>query len=301
MLKGHRVLFFLLVLLLLCLLSTAGCTPGLEKDSLLTGEKSLADLPAAGEGMLLLHFIDVGQADAILIESPAQTVLIDGGNRNSPVLAYLQKRGIDGLDLVIGTHPHADHIGGLIEILSSLPVGEIMDPAVVHTTKTFEAYLEAIDHRNIPFTEGRRGLTRHLGEGITMEVLHPETPSSRHLNNASIVTRITHGKMHFLLTGDLEEHGEKELLLCCAGQLPSTVLKVGHHGSSTSTTSPFLQAVNPEIAVLSLGMDNSYGFPHDEVLQSLEESGARVYRTDIHGTVVIVSDGQKLDVFLEKW
>ncbi len=260
-------------------------------------EKELA-VPASTpvpSGQLKAHFIDVGQGDAILIQTPEQNILIDGGDRGTTVVNYLRNQGVNSLDLVIGTHPHADHIGGLINVMEAMPVKEVIDPAIVHTTKTFEDYLTIIDKKNIKFTEGRAGMTRNLGGGTKMQILHPSSPSSSSLNDASIVVQITFGKVSFMLTGDAEQASERQIL-GKGYDLNSTILKVGHHGSRTSTTESFLKAVNPKVAVIMAGRNNQYGHPHDETLARLAASKVDIYRTDQHGTVVITTNGQTFDV-----
>ena len=159
-------------------------------------------------------------------------------------MEYLKEAGISGIDLVISTHPHEDHLGGLISVLKSFTVREVMDPAVVHTTRTFEEYLTLIDEKGIKFTEGRAGMSRELGSSATLEILHPASPQAEHLNNASLVARLTCGKLSFLFTGDAEKEAEAEMLRRGA-DLDSTVLKVAHHGSRSSTTAEFLGAVAP--------------------------------------------------------
>ncbi len=246
-------------------------------------------------GTLKAHFIDVGQGDAILIQTPSQNILIDAGERGNTVVNYLKSQGVHSLDLVIGTHPHADHIGGLINVMEALPVKEVIDPGVAHTTKTFEDYLTLIDRKDIPFTEGRAGMSRDLGGGAKMQILHPSSPSSSHLNNASIVVRITFDQVSFMLTGDVEATAESRIL----GRgytLTSTVLKVGHHGSSTSTTSSFLRAVNPGVAVIMCGSNNRYGHPHEETLANLSAAGVDIYRTDKQGTIIVTTNGQTYDI-----
>ena len=259
---------------------------------------------------LIVHFIDVGQGDAIFLqtieksidpslvilgESVVQNILIDGGNRGDEVVNYLQDLDVDNLDLVIGTHPHADHIGGLINVMEALTVKEIIDPGVFHTTITYEDYLDIIDEKDIIFTEGRAGMIRDLGGGAEMKIVHPVYPSSAHLNNASIVARVTFEQFSILFTGDAESEAEIEML-DRDYTLKSTILKVGHHGSRTSTTQPFLDAVSPEAAVIMCGRDNQYGHPHEEILSKLTSAGIDIYRTDIHGTVVITTDGVTYDV-----
>lgn len=247
-------------------------------------------------GTLKVHFIDVGQGDAIFIRTPTKNILIDGGERGDLVVNYLKANAITHLDLVIGTHPHSDHIGGLVTVLQSITVKEVIDPGIIHTSKTFEDYLTLIDEKNIRFTEGRAGNYRDLGDGAILEILHPAIPSSSHLNDASIVTKITFGQVSFMLTGDAEEASEQAILFQSRLSSKSTILKVGHHGSHSSTTQPFLDAVNPEVAVIMCGKDNTYGHPHEETLTKLSQASIDIYRTDIHGTIVITTDGQVYDI-----
>lgn len=247
-------------------------------------------------GELEVHFIDVGQGDAIFIQAPEQNVLIDGGDRGNIVVEYLQERDVSHLDLVIGTHPHADHIGGLINVMQEFSVEEVIDPAVAHTTKTFEDYLTLIDNNNITFTEGRAGMARDLGGGANLDILHPTQPSSSHLNDASVVARLSYGEVSFLFTGDVEEQAENELLSRDKQLLESDVLKVAHHGSSSSTSPAFLEATNPDFAVIMCGEDNTYGHPHSQVLELLRNHGVEVYRTDVHGSIVFVTDGETIDI-----
>jgi competence protein ComEC len=231
-------------------------------------------------GQMKVHFINVGQGDAILIQTVSQNILIDGGERGPTVVNYLNGQGVKNLDLVIGIHPHADHLGGLIDVLEVFPVKEVIDPAVVHTTKTFEDYLTLIDKKDIIFTEGRTGMSRDLGGGARMEILHPVSPQSEHLNDASIVVKILFGQISFMMTGDAEQASEEQILLQSRVQPTSTILKVGHHGSRTSTTPAFLSAVSPKVAVIMCGRGNTYGHPHDETLAKLADAKVDIYRTD---------------------
>lgn len=257
------------------------------------GETPESTIP---DGQLtVVYFIDVGQGDAILIRTPTQNVLVDGGERGATVVDYLRSQGVNSLDLMIGTHPHADHIGGLINVMQAIPVKEVIDPAVIHTTKTFEDYLTIIDQKDIKFTEGRAGMARDLGGGATMQILHPSAPSGTHLNDASIVVKLTFGRVSFMLTGDAEQAGEAQILNR-GYDLKSTILKAGHHGSRTSTTRAFLNAVTPEAAVIMCAANNSYGHPHEETLQKLATAGVDIYRTDIHGTIIITTDGRTYQV-----
>jgi|GEM_PF-71633 len=245
---------------------------------------------------LAVHFIDVGQGDAILIRAPDKAVLIDGGERGATALNYLQAQGTDKLDLVIGTHPHSDHIGGLIDVLAVLPVAEVMDPGVVHTSEVYEEYLTLIDEKDILFTIARAGMSRDLGNGIILQVYHPVQPDDANLNDASVVAKVTYGTVSFLFTGDAEAASEAQMLLRSDISPPATVLKIGHHGSNSSTSDAFLELVDSEAAVIMVGKGNPYGHPHAETLAKLAAAGVTVYRTDTDGTIVITTDGRTYEV-----
>lgn len=290
-----------LVLLLLCLAALAvllsGGWSGLEewvhRLELATGSSVLP------EGVLEVHFIDVGQGDAILISTASQKILVDGGERGNTVLNYLRQEGVNKLDLVVGTHPHSDHIGGLVNVLQEVAVTEVMDPGVPHTSRLFEEYLALIDEKGIKFTVARAGAARHFEDGLVLQVLHPGEPLSSSLNNTSIVLKVIFGQVSFLLTGDAEEAAERELLER-GHNLRSTVLKVAHHGSETSSTPDFIGAVRPQVAVITVGENNSYGHPDAAVLELLQEYGAAIYRTDRHGTVVVITNGETVEIVTEK-
>lgn len=246
-------------------------------------------------GFVEVHFIDVGQGDSIYIKTPTQDILIDAGERGDTVVDYLKSLNVDELELVIGTHPHSDHIGGLINVFEQIPVKEVMDPGTVHTSKTFEDYLTLIDEKNMVFTVVRAGTKRTYEDGASLEILSPSNPGEDNLNEASIVARLTYGDISFLFTGDAEVPSEKQML--DAGyQLKSTVLKAGHHGSVTSTGDDFLDAVSPEMAVIMCAEGNSYGHPHKETLVKLENAGIEVYRTDMHGTIIVETNGAEYEV-----
>lgn len=245
---------------------------------------------------LVVHFIDVGQGDAVLIEAESMNILIDAGTRGAGevVVEYLVRRGIRELDLVIGTHPHADHIGGLIEVFRSFKVSRIIDAGVPHTTVTFDDYLTEIEKQ---VEAGHCTYEVPGGQVITdgamvLTVLGPDRDLGS-LNNNSVVCRVDFGSTSFLFMGDAERAAE-ESLLRRGVQLGACVLKVGHHGSRTSTTADFLDAVSPKYAVIMCGKDNRYGHPHEEVLARLTSADVEIYRTDVHGTVVFTSDATTL-------
>ena len=246
-----------------------------------------------------VHFIDIGQGDAILIFSPeGQAALIDGGTTNSGALQYLQSLGVQRLDLVIATHPHADHIGGLPEILRVISVAKVVTNGQEHDTPTYERFLEAIESAKAAYVEVGRGDTLALGS-LTFQVLHP-TKTTGDMNNNSVVLRLVHGQTAFLFTGDAEKEAEESMLLSSVFPVKADVLKVGHHGSRTSSSPRFLSLVKPQIAVYSAGTGNTYGHPHAETLAALTAAGAQVYGTDAHGTVVVTSDGSGYSVKTSK-
>jgi competence protein ComEC len=253
-------------------------------------------------GRLHVSFFDVGQGDAIFIRTPEdQKILIDGGPDNTvlyklgTVLPFYDKE----IDLVILTHPHADHLTGLLEVLKNYQVDQILTTGTVHTSPEYIQWLELIRENNIPCKIAQAGQVINL-EKAKMEILYPfevlDGQKVDDLNDSSIVCRLTYGQISFLFTGDISEKIEKELIKS-GYNLKSTILKVAHQGSSTSSSSQFLQQVNPQIAIILVGKDNRFGHPTGEVLQRL--AGFKVYRTDENGTVEIVSDGKRYEVTRE--
>lgn len=244
-----------------------------------------------------IHFIDVGQGDATLILSyDGSAILIDAGIQSAgqKVVSYLKQAGVSSIDKVIATHPHADHIGGLIDVFDNFSVGEVIDSGHVHTTQTYENYLNKIDELNIPFTLAEQGNTINFSDGIDIEVLHPREPMSG-INNSSVSIRMTYGDVSFVTTGDAEKEAE-ELMIQRNSDLSAQIYRVAHHGSSTSNTPAFLDAVNPEMAVFQVGADNRYGHPSDEVLAEFDRRGIDVYRNDLQGNIVVTTDGKTYSV-----
>jgi competence protein ComEC len=241
---------------------------------------------------LIIHFIDVGQGDSILIQSPDGKVgLIDGGIEDSGVTQYLQNVGISHLDLVIATHPHEDHIGGLVGVLATFPVDKVVTNGVSHTTLTYEHFLDAIALSQADYVEAFRGDTISLGD-LNFAVLSPIDNTDEDLNNGSLVLRLVYGKVSFLFTGDIQEAAE-ENILASGLDVSATILKVAHHGSRTGSSMNFLNAVRPQVAIYSAGAGNDYGHPHPETIDRLKSVGASIYGTDINGTIIITTDGNK--------
>jgi competence protein ComEC len=237
---------------------------------------------------LTVHFIDVGQGDAILIDSGDIDILVDGGRTSASVLAYLQGQGIADIDLLVATHPDADHIGGLADVLAQYQVNEIWVNGDTATSQTYQDFAAAVTAEGATVREPTRGYTTQM-DGLSIDVLNPTSQRTGDSNEDSVVFRLVCGEVSVLLTGDATSDSEASML--AAGlTLDSDVLKVAHHGSRYSTSAPFLAAVTPEDAVISVGAGNPYGHPAQETLDRLAAAGATVYRTDQDGTVVLTSD-----------
>ena len=258
--------------------------------------RAVAPLEPGALDKLEVHFVDVGQGDAILLRAPDAAVLVDGGEMNSGVVPYLQRWGIQRLDVVVATHPHADHIGGLVDVLREIPVDRVVTNGQTHSTRTYERFLDAIADANVEYVEVVRGDDIRVGS-LTLDVLHPDSLTDS-LNDGSVVLRLTHGNVSFLLTGDIEKRAEANLV-SSGLELSAQILKVPRHASTSSSSNPFLQRVRPEVAIYSAGVDNRYGHPHRETLEALATIGAQILGTNVHGTIVVITDGETYEVSLE--
>ncbi len=241
---------------------------------------------------LLIDFIDVGQADSILVRNQDKVMLIDAGTNEAgeTVVNYLENLGITKIDYLIGTHPHADHIGGLDDVINNFDIGQIYMPKIETTTKTFEDVLEAIENKKLTVTAPNKGdkieLGQAEGEFMTEPILDEDN-----LNVSSLVLRLEFGNTSYLFMGDAEEENEETI------RWPKTdVLKVGHHGSSTSSSESFLEQVQPKYAIIMAGKDNSYGLPTQETINKLNNMGSEIYRTDEDGTIQMTSDGNAIEI-----
>ena len=247
-----------------------------------------------------MHFIDVGQALSVLIECDGQFMLYDGGNVDdgSLVVSYLQNQGVEGLEYVFCSHAHEDHVGGLAAALAYFPANHVYAPVTEASTKCFQDFVKYTQQQGLQVEVPAVGTTWQLG-GATITQLGPVAQYSD-TNDTSIVLRIDYGATSFLLTGDMEADAERDLVNSGAN-LKVDVLQVGHHGSSTSTSYVFLNAVLPEMGIISCGVNNKYGHPHEETLSILRDAGVGVYRTDLLGTITIGSDGQNYTVGTEHY
>ena len=300
------------ILLILCMCLTA-CTATNQATS--TSEKSQSDTTSGEavqsgqeekaakaldtskpEGMLEVHYIDVGQGDATLIKCGSHAMLIDGGNNNkgTTVQLYLKKQGVESLDYVIGTHPDADHIGGLDVIVYKYNCDTVIMPDYEKDTKTYQELVDVIHDKNMKITYPVVGEQYALGEA-KFTIIAPNSNSyGGNANDYSVAILLEYGKNRFLFTGDAEEASEAEMLTNGI-DISADVYKVAHHGSRSASTQEFLNAVHPKYAVISCGEGNSYGHPHAEVLNRLRSMGVEVFRTDEQGSIIASSDGENIN------
>lgn len=264
-----------------------------EVTAFLTGD-SPAAVPSDAD--CEVHFIDVGQGDSILIRADGQTALIDAGenDQGKTVIDYLLTQGVDRIDLLIMTHPHSDHIGGMDDVIEAFEIGKILMPRlpddITPTTQTYTDVLQAISAKGLKITASQPGQSFPLGEG-TFTVLGP-VEEYEDLNDTSLVGKFTYGTMDFLFTGDQEKGAEADLLEYGA-DVRAEVLKVGHHGSKTSTSPDFYQAVDPDYCVIEVGDGNDYGHPNAETLETISSNQAEIYRTDFQGSIqFLLKDGE---------
>jgi len=267
-----------------------------------TWNAAIAPNNGFADSKLQVSVIDVKQGDSIFVKSPSgMTMLVDAGPKfrrgdagKSFVLPFLRKQGINKLDVVVLTHPHDDHVGGMVSVLREMPVGLVIDSGQAHTSKSYIDFLKLIDENKIVYKLGRAGQIIDLGAGISAKILHPTDDfiEGSALNNNSIVIKLTYKKFSMLLMGDAEKEGEAAILgRYPAENLQADFLKVGHHGSKTSSSLEFLGIVKPKVAVISVGAKNKFFHPHPSTVKNLQEIGVQVHRTDLNKTVTISTDG----------
>jgi competence protein ComEC len=279
------------ILIVNILFAFGGCSLSAVSNSNVASSVNLTNLS--------VHVIDVGQGDSIFIYCDGSTMLIDSGipDEGTKVENYLKSYHIAELNYLVATHPHDDHIGGMPDVINNIKIDKILMTRVTNNTKSYENLLTAISNKGLKITEAKAKSTFTLG-GAQCTILAPNA-SYTDLNDSSIVIKLTYKGKSFLFTGDASEASEADMIKQ-GYDLKADVLKVGHHGSSTATSAAFLKAVNPQYAVISVGLGNSYGHPAKNTLDKLGKANVKVYRTDKNGTVIFSYDGGNLKVTTEK-
>lgn len=253
-------------------------------------------------GNLEVSYLDVGQGDSAYIRVNDFDILIDAGPRSDAdkLIKQLEEKNIDDFEMVIATHPHEDHIGGMVKVFEKYDVEEFYMPTVTHTTKTFENMVNAVAKEGIKIKTIKEGMTFDLGAGAGIEVYSPMYESYEEFNDYSPIMKLTFGEIDLIFTGDAEYHAEQEVVAKYPTNLKAEVLKFGHHGSSTSSTEAFVEAVSPDYGIISCGIDNKYGHPHRETLDKIAKYGIESYRTDKNGQITLTSDGKTISIKTEK-
>lgn len=249
-------------------------------------------------GLFNVHFIDVGQGDCIFIKTPkGKTMLIDAGNNGDgeTIINYIKQQGTNKLDYVIGTHPHSDHIGALDDIIQHYDIGEIIMPKVTHNSKTYKDVLLAVKEKGLKIKSAKGGSSFPMDDDTMVHILAPNSTSYDGVNDYSVVVKINYKNTSFLFTGDAEKTSEREMLNKNY-DLRADVLKVAHHGSSSSTTEEFLSAVSPKYAIICVGKDNKYGHPHKEIIERLLNHDVDIYTTADNGNILMSSDGHNIEM-----
>jgi competence protein ComEC len=283
---------------------------GLAALVLLFRQRQTLPEPGPVSGKLVVRFLDVGQGDSELISLPnGETILIDSGDRSAPTVELLKKYGVKEITLIIATHPHADHIGEMRDVMRAFKVREVWDSGFNHATKTYGDMLQEIKDKGIKFATPKRGDMRTFG-GLLLEILNPaDQPPDDNPNNASLVARLTYGEKTFLFTGDAEDYENsakpsawEQMLGSEKGKLHVDLLKAAHHGSSNGTTREVIDAVRPSVVTISCATGNDYHHPHPKVMRMLEQERDRIrlYRTDLEGTITAVCDGHQIEMSTDK-
>lgn len=307
-LRLKKKILYSAVVLILAVITSVGSTLGWwgefsEDPGNTFGDFTQTTLQTQENKGFSVHFIDVGQGDCTLILCDDMAMLIDAGENGheTEVLNYLRSMKIDKLDYIIATHQHSDHIGGIPEVLEEFDADNIIMPrltkAQTPTNSTYKAFLTALQKSDAKIISAKPGLKYFLGNA-EVEILGPVTDDCEDINSMSAVTKITYSDTSFIVTGDAEKDEELEIIEN-GSALDCDVLRVGHHGSSTSSSREFLEAVTPEICVISCGANNDYGHPHDKALKRISYQTDEVYRTDICGSIVMTSDGKNIEISYE--
>jgi competence protein ComEC len=298
----NRILWGLLVSILAATVVAAGCTTSISPSGSTPTANPSVETPQVRQSTganLTMSVIDVGLGDSILLTFPHnESLLIDGGKEaeGPTVVTYLNSIGITRLNGVVATHPDSDHIGGLVTVLGSMQVDHVYDVGLQKSSATYATFLQLIAQKNITYTQSRAGDNIAVDSDTAVVVINPQSKSATDApdNDHSIVIKVTYQRVSYLLTGDAESSSESRMLSMF--NCSAYVLKVGHHGSRYASSTSFLMAVMPHIAVISVGANNIYGHPAPEALARLGAVNASVYRTDLQGTIIVTTNGQTVDV-----
>ncbi|WP_338842249.1 ComEC/Rec2 family competence protein [Clostridium perfringens] len=246
---------------------------------------------------LMISYMDVGQGDAEYIKVNGNDILIDAGPRSNSkeLLEQLKAKNIDDFELVIATHPHEDHIGGMVDVFKEYEVKAFYSPKITHTTKTYENLVKAVKDEGLKTKELKGGMVIDLGEGAKFEVFTPQKSEYEELNDYSPIMKLSFGDTSYLFTGDAEKLAEEEALAKYKTSLDSDVIKFGHHGSSSSSSNAFIEAVSPKYGIISCAKDNKYGHPHRETLDIIKKYNIKIFRTDTDGEIILTSDGKSIN------
>lgn len=285
----------LLILLAIVVVFTS-CSVKIEQPKSVTEEKK-DSARVSQVSQLEVSIIDVGQGDSVLIKTPGEKyVLVDAASRNGKdkLFNYLKSKNINKFDAVVGTHPHEDHIGNLDDVINEYKVDKVYLPKATSTTKTFENLMDAIKRKSLKITTAKAGVDFEI-DGVKFSFLAPNSESYDETNDYSGVIRVSYGSTSFLLMGDAEKKSEGEIL-SKGYDIKADVIKLGHHGSYSSSGANFIKKVNPKYAVVSCGKGNDYGHPHRETLELMKKLSIDVYRTDLMGTISFVSNGKEVNL-----
>ena len=249
------------------------------------------------DSKLMISYMDVGQGDAAYIKVNGNDILIDAGPRSNSkeLLEQLKAKNIDDFELVIVTHPHEDHIGGMVDVFKEYEVKSFYSPKITHTTKTYENLVKAVKDEGLKTKELKGGMVIDLGEGAKFEVFTPQKSEYEELNDYSPIMKLSFGDTSYLFTGDAEKLAEEEALAKYKTSLDSDVIKFGHHGSSSSSSNAFIEAVSPKYGIISCAKDNKYGHPHRETLDIIKKYNIKTFRTDTDGEIILTSDGKSIN------
>ncbi|MGU8749845.1 ComEC/Rec2 family competence protein [Clostridium perfringens] len=249
------------------------------------------------DSKLMISYMDVGQGDAAYIKVNGNDILIDAGPRSNSkeLLEQLKAKNIDDFELVIATHPHEDHIGGMVDVFKEYEVKAFYSPKITHTTKTYENLVKAVKDEGLKTKELKGGMVIDLGEGAKFEVFTPQKSEYEELNDYSPIMKLSFGDTSYLFTGDAEKLAEEEALAKYKTSLDSDVIKFGHHGSSSSSSNAFIEAISPKYGIISCAKDNKYGHPHRETLDIIKKYNIKTFRTDTDGEIILTSDGKSIN------